>query len=339
MERPLPLKCYQIITTGARTGLIETLIEATSLDGLIEAHGAHNLKDHFKVQYRHDPSMKARAITNFVSSLAAQSVATYMLAVKDRHNGNVMISSDGSIFNIDFGFLLGIATGFFPPGTNTRLAMEEVRRVRGCWSTFEALRRLASLSVCCPRAPVSRLASPLSPCDRWRCARFVLFRRTKPIALAPLVSHFSRPCPHRPPQPPPLHAPTSAHRDRQVAPFKLTKQMVALLEEENRWDDFVSKVCDGIEAIAKHGDEMCTLLAIMGHHSKYEFYVGHYDKDFPQSPEKVVNDFRARYFHGLTKKQRAAQVKLICARSKGGIGQFGTWSYDQFQKMSNGIQM
>ena len=127
MERPLPLKCYQIITTGARTGLIETLIESTSLDGLIEAHGAHNLKDHFEMQYMHDPSMKARAINNFVESLAAQSVATYMLAVKDRHNGNVMISSDGSIFNIDFGFLLGIATGFFPPGTNTRLAMEEVR--------------------------------------------------------------------------------------------------------------------------------------------------------------------------------------------------------------------
>ena len=125
----------------------------------------------------------------------------------------------------------------------------------------------------------------------------------------------------------------------QVAPFKLTKQMVALLEEQNRWDDFVSKVCDGIEAIARHGDELCTLLSIMGHHSKYEFYVGHYDKDFPQSPKKVADDFRGRYFHALTKKKRAEQVKVICARAKGGIGQFGTWSYDQFQKMSNGIQM
>jgi phosphatidylinositol 4-kinase len=245
MDSPLPLKCYQIITTGARTGLIETLTEATSLDGLIDSHGAHNLLDHFKVQYSYGgAAMEKRAVDNFVKSLAAQSVATYLLAVKDRHNGNVMISSDGSIFNIDFGFLLGITTGFF--AGPKRLALED------------------------------------------------------------------------------------------FAPFKLTKQMVSLLDAHGKWDEFVEHICDGVDAISRHGDEMATLLDLMGHHSKFEFYVGHYEKDKPQTAEKVVKDFKARLFYGLPSKQRRQKVKALCKKAK---GNFGTWAYDVFQEKSNGINM
>lgn len=155
-----------------------------------------------------------------------------------------MISTDGSIFNIDFGFLLGITTGFF--AGSTRLALED------------------------------------------------------------------------------------------VAPFKLTKQMVALLDAHDQWDKFVEHVCDGVDAISRHGDEMATLLAIMGHHSKFEFYVGHYEKDVPQTPEKVVHDFKARLFYGVPTQQRREKMRGLCQKSKKNIG---TWAYDVFQEKSNGIKM
>jgi len=53
----------------------------------------------------------AQALSNYVESYAGYSLFCYLFAVKDRHNGNILIDRDGHILHIDFGFMLANSPG------------------------------------------------------------------------------------------------------------------------------------------------------------------------------------------------------------------------------------
>ncbi|CAI5707699.1 unnamed protein product [Peronospora farinosa] len=106
------LRTYRIVATGANIGLLETITDACSLDHLKKTFPGGNLSEYFRSVYG-DPSSSEFLATQrrFIESMAAYSIVSYVLLLKDRHNGNILLSSEGRIIHIDFGFILGTAPG------------------------------------------------------------------------------------------------------------------------------------------------------------------------------------------------------------------------------------
>jgi len=108
---------YEIISTGFDCGLIEFVKDGLSLDMIgrvMKERYSKNcdLYDYFRINYgkpNSDPYRKAQ--NNFADSLAAYSLASYILQIKDRHNANLIVTKEGHMVHIDFGFFLTDAPG------------------------------------------------------------------------------------------------------------------------------------------------------------------------------------------------------------------------------------
>ncbi|KNZ80366.1 Phosphatidylinositol 4-kinase stt4 [Termitomyces sp. J132] len=99
---------YRVTATGPGCGVIDVVPNATSRDEMGRAK-VNDLLDFFVAKYgREDTVAFQKARLNFIQSMAAYSVACYILQIKDRHNGNIMIDGEGHIVHVDFGFLFDI---------------------------------------------------------------------------------------------------------------------------------------------------------------------------------------------------------------------------------------
>lgn len=122
------VKNMRILVTGESSGLIETITNAVSLHSLKRSltlaalaaapANARNrnriatLQDHYiKTFGNPDTPAYAKATDNFAKSLAAYSIISYILQLKDRHNGNILIDAEGHVVHIDFGFMLSNSPG------------------------------------------------------------------------------------------------------------------------------------------------------------------------------------------------------------------------------------
>ncbi|XP_061399468.1 serine-rich adhesin for platelets [Musca vetustissima] len=100
---------YKIVCLSNDSGLIEPILNTVSLHQ-IKKNSNKSLRDYFIDEYGPADSDAFRiAQKNFVQSCAAYCLISYLLQVKDRHNGNILLHSDGHIIHIDFGFILSIS--------------------------------------------------------------------------------------------------------------------------------------------------------------------------------------------------------------------------------------
>lgn len=112
---------YRIMVTGEGCGLIETITNTVSVHSIKKEFYSRNagysgppytLYSYFVTTYgTPDTEAFREAQNNFMRSLVSYSLITYVLQIRDRHNGNILIDTDGHAIHIDFGFMLSNSPG------------------------------------------------------------------------------------------------------------------------------------------------------------------------------------------------------------------------------------
>ena len=113
---PLWLRPYSVLITSPTSGLIETIQDATSVDALKKSMMAvdpyASLSSFFHLYFGMQGNDRhVEAVRNFAESMAGYSVICYLLQIKDRHNGNIMLDREGHVIHIDYGFMLSNSPG------------------------------------------------------------------------------------------------------------------------------------------------------------------------------------------------------------------------------------
>lgn len=106
------IRDFDILTTNTNAALIEAVTDAPSVHALkSRSPRGTTIRSHFERKFGVGTPEFRKAQNNFVESLAGYSIMTYILQVKDRHNGNILLHDNGHLIHIDFGFMLSTSPG------------------------------------------------------------------------------------------------------------------------------------------------------------------------------------------------------------------------------------
>ena len=102
---------YHIIATGPDKGIIEVVRNSISRDQMGEKYEG-NMYNYYLTKYGgRNAAEFFNARANFIKSMSAYAIVCYLLQIKDRHNGNILIDEEGHLIHIDFGFMFDSSPG------------------------------------------------------------------------------------------------------------------------------------------------------------------------------------------------------------------------------------
>jgi len=155
----LKLTPYKVLPTGRDHGFLQFVPNSYSLAEIISNY--NNSIQSFLKKFNQDGTspetynIKASAMDTYIKSCAGYCVISYLLGIGDRHLDNLLMTTSGNIFHVDFGYILGRDPKPFPPPM--KLCKEMVEAMGGassplyqnfgsfCYSTFSILRKNSNL--------------------------------------------------------------------------------------------------------------------------------------------------------------------------------------------------
>jgi hypothetical protein len=148
----VPFISYDVIPTTPTSGFIEIVQHSKTLHEIFQEGTINNY-----LQIHNKEKRIGDILDNYMKSLAFWSIFTYLLGVGDRHLENIMLTSDGILFHIDYSFILGYETKPYVPliridnsmieGIGGNVHYDKFKSL--CLEMFLCLRRYSSLLFCC----------------------------------------------------------------------------------------------------------------------------------------------------------------------------------------------
>jgi phosphatidylinositol 3-kinase len=153
----LKLTPYNVLATSKEDGFVEFVQDSHSLSSVLADHG-DNLLDFFRT-VRPSPNgfcgIDPQVLDTFARSCAGYCVITYVLGIGDRHLDNLLLTTDGRLFHVDFGYIMGRDPKPFPPPM--KLCKEMVDGMGGANSVYYK----NFVSKCCQAYSILRRHSKL----------------------------------------------------------------------------------------------------------------------------------------------------------------------------------
>ncbi|XP_017040720.1 phosphatidylinositol 3-kinase catalytic subunit type 3 [Drosophila ficusphila] len=151
----LKLTPYKVLATSSKHGFLQYVDSCTVAEVLAREGNIHNF---FRKHHPCDNGpygISAEVMDTYIKSCAGYCVITYLLGVGDRHLDNLLLTTNGKLFHIDFGYILGRDPKPMPPPM--KLSKEMVEAMGGissehhhefrkqCYTAYLHLRRHANV--------------------------------------------------------------------------------------------------------------------------------------------------------------------------------------------------